>query len=180
MRKGNVKTNEKEGLNEKKTRKTNIDIRKLISLIISLITIGMSIALVVTMIKIGILPFKYMIALVLGLLLLGLVGFVDYGITGILTIIVFYLFRNIKFGKVLQLISFILLYIVFFKGLGIVINLFDFEFFLPMQSFCILSLIPIWLYNGEKGKKNKILQYGFYAFYPVHMLALYLIYYFCF
>ena len=117
---------------------------------------------------------------VLGLLLLGLVGFVDYGITGILTIIVFYLFMNIKFGKVLQLISFILLYIVFFKGLGIVINLFDFEFFLPMQSFCILSLIPIWLYNGEKGKKNKILQYGFYAFYPVHMLALYLIYYFCF
>ena len=71
MRKGNVKTNEKEGLNEKKTRKTNIDIRKLISLIISLITIGMSIALVVTMIKIGILPFKYMIALVLGLLLLN-------------------------------------------------------------------------------------------------------------
>ena len=67
---------------------------------------------------------------------------------------------------------------MFFKGLGIVINLFDFEFFLPMQSFCILSLIPIWLYNGKRGKKNKMLQYGFYAFYPVHMLALYLIYYF--
>ena len=117
---------------------------------------------------------------VLGLLVVGLVGFVDYGITGILTIIVFYLFRNIKFGRVLQLISFILLYIVFFKGFGIVIELFGKEYFLPQQSFCILSLIPIWLYNGERGKKNKLLQYGFYLFYPVHMIIIYLIYYFCF
>lgn len=117
---------------------------------------------------------------ILVLLLLGIVCFVDYSITGILTVIVFYLFRKVRFGKIFQLVSFILLYIVFFKGLGTVINLFGFEYFLPMQSFCILSLIPIWLYSGERGKKNKMLQYGFYAFYPVHMLVLYLIYYFCF
>ena len=115
---------------------------------------------------------------ILGLLLIGTVGFVDYGITGILTIIVFYIFRNFKFAWLGQLISLILLYIVFFKGQSVIINVFGFEYFLPLQGLGVLALIPIWLYNGEKGKKNKLLQYSFYAFYPVHMLCIYMIYYF--
>lgn len=115
---------------------------------------------------------------ILGLLLIGAVGFVDYGVTGILTIIVFYIFRNFKFAWLGQLISLILLYVVFFKGQSVIINVFGFEYFLPLQGLGVLSLIPIWLYNGEKGKKNKLLQYSFYAFYPVHMLCIYMIYYF--
>jgi len=115
---------------------------------------------------------------VLGLLLVGLVGFVDYGITGILTIIVFYVFRNFKFAWIGQLVSLVLLYIVFFKGQSIILNLFNVEYFLPIQSFCIISLIPIWFYNGERGKNSKMLQYSFYLFYPLHMLVLYFIYYF--
>lgn len=115
---------------------------------------------------------------IVGLLLIGIIGFVDYGITGILTIIAFYIFRNFKFAWIGQLISLILLYIVFFKGQSVIINLFGFEYFLPLQGLGVLALIPIWLYNGEKGKKNKLLQYSFYAFYPVHMLGIYLIYYF--
>lgn len=49
------------------------------------------------------------------------------------------------------------------------------------QMFALLSLIFIFTYNGEKGKypngklPAKILQYGFYLFYPVHQLALWLI-----
>ena len=111
-------------------------------------------------------------------LLISIIGFVDYGITGVLTIIVFYIFKDFKYAWLGQLISLIFLYIVFFKGQSIVINIFDFEYFLPLQSIGILSLIPIWLYNGKKGKKNKLIQYIFYCFYPVHMLAIYLIYYF--
>ena len=111
-------------------------------------------------------------------LLISIIGFVDYGITGVLTIIVFYIFKDFKYAWLGQLISLIFLYIVFFKGQSIVINIFDFEYFLPLQSIGILSLIPIWLYNGKKGKKNKLIQYTFYCFYPVHMLAIYLIYYF--
>ena len=111
-------------------------------------------------------------------LLISIIGFVDYGITGVLTIIVFYKFIDFKYDWLGQLISLIFLYIVFFKGQSIVINIFDFEYFLPLQSIGILSLIPIWLYNGKKGKKNKLIQYIFYCFYPVHMLAIYLIYYF--
>lgn len=111
-------------------------------------------------------------------LLISIISFVDYGVTGVLTIIIFYIFRNFKFAWFGQLISLVLLYIVFFKGQSIILNIFGLEYFLPIQSIGILSLIPIWLYNGQRGKKSKILQYGFYAFYPLHMLVIYLIYYF--
>lgn len=116
---------------------------------------------------------------ILSFFLIGIIGFVDYGLTGILTIIIFYIFRNFKFAWFGQLISLILLYIIFFKGQSVVLNILNFEYYLPLQSIGILSLIPIWLYNGEKGIKSKKLQYTFYLFYPVHMLVIYLIYYFC-
>jgi len=49
------------------------------------------------------------------------------------------------------------------------------------QAYALLALIFIFAYNGEKGKypQNRALakacQYGFYAFYPVHLLILWLI-----
>ena len=113
-------------------------------------------------------------------LLVSIVGFVDYGLTGVLTIIVFFVFRDCKLSWLWELISLILLYIVFFKGQSVIVNIGSFEYFLSLQGIGILSLIPIWFYNGTKGKKNKFIQYAFYLFYPVHMLAIYLIYYFCF
>ena len=113
-------------------------------------------------------------------LLISIIGFVDYGITGVLTILVFYLFRDFKFFWIGQFISLVLLYIVFFKGQSIIINIFNYEYFLPIQAAGILSLLFIWLYNGKRGKDSKLIKYSFYCFYPVHMLLIYLIYYFCF
>ena len=49
-------------------------------------------------------------------------------------------------------------------------------FELQTQGFAVFALIPIWLYNGRKGVSSKALQYGFYAFYPVHLLVLYLLF----
>ena len=121
--------------------------------------------------------FKVMLKVTL-ICLIGIITFVDYGLTGILTIILFYVFRNCKFAWLGQLISLILLYIVFFKGQSVVLDILNFEYYLPLQSIGILSLILIWLYNGKKGKDSKKLQYMFYWFYPVHMLVIYLIYYF--
>lgn len=49
------------------------------------------------------------------------------------------------------------------------------------EAIALLALIPIFFYHGTKGftPKSKIaakaLQIGFYAFYPVHMLLLWLI-----
>lgn len=47
----------------------------------------------------------------------------------------------------------------------------------PMQQWIYgcyqgLALIPIGLYHGDPGPKNKIIQYSFYAFYPVHIAIL--------
>ena len=109
-------------------------------------------------------------------LLLGLVGFVDYGVMGIMTVIVFYVFRDFKFAWLSQLASLVLMYIVLFKGQSVVIPLGTYEYFFPLQGFGVLALIPIWLYNGKKKSKNKVLKYAFYSFYPLHMIILYFIY----
>ena len=39
----------------------------------------------------------------------------------------------------------------------------------------LLSLLPIFAYNGQKISSKKALQLGFYLLYPVHILVLYLI-----
>ena len=78
---------------------------------------------------------------VAGLFLLSLVGMVDYGWRGMLTVVAFYVLRDF-----------------------------------PTQGFAVLSLLPIWLYNGRRGGGGKALQYAFYAFYPAHMLVLYLLF----
>jgi len=46
---------------------------------------------------------------------------------------------------------------------------------IPEQALAIFALLPIWLYNGEKGPGSKALQMGSYVFYPAHMLILHLI-----
>lgn len=80
MRRRNVNTNEKEMIKENldaKKKTTKIDKRKLVSLIISLLLLLVSIASVITLIIIDMLPFKYIVALILGLVILnGLLGFI--------------------------------------------------------------------------------------------------------
>ena len=44
-----------------------------------------------------------------------------------------------------------------------------------LEFVAMLGVIFIWLYNGKRGLKMK---YFFYAFYPVHLLILWLITYF--
>ncbi len=106
-----------------------------------------------------------------GILLLAAVGMVDYGWRGVLTVVAFYALRGFPAAWLAQIAAMALLNIVGFRGL--LLPLFGWE--LPAQGFAVLALLPIWLYNGEPGRKSPVLQYGFYAFYPVHMLLLYLI-----
>ncbi len=114
--------------------------------------------------------------IVVGCLLLSIIGFVDYGLIGVLTIIVFYVFRHFKFAWACQFVALSLMYIVFFKGQSIIIPLGNYEYFFPIQGFGVLALIPIWLYNGKRYIRNKIWQYSVYAFYPLHMALIYGIY----
>ena len=120
-------------------------------------------------------------ASVLWLLLIGVVsiiGFTDYGFLGVLTVIMFYLVRGYKITPLLQLIGMVVIHVFLFEGQNIIFEVFNHTIEFPVQGFAVFALIPIWLYNGKKGRSNKIMQYGFYAFYPVHMLVLYLIKYF--
>jgi len=36
-----------------------------------------------------------------------------------------------------------------------------------------LAIVPVSLYNGTPGPRHRILQFAFYAFYPLHLLGLY-------
>lgn len=102
-------------------------------------------------------------------------GFVDYGFLGMLTVVMFYIIRNFPFAWLAQLVAMVLINIVFFEGQVFPFEVLGKTFEIPFQGFAVFSLIPIWLYGGKKGKSSKVMQYGFYAFYPVHMLILYLI-----
>lgn len=115
------------------------------------------------------------VSLLIPICLGAFIGFPDYGFWGFLTVVMFYLFRGFPFAWVLQLIAMILMNLILFEGQFIPIELFGKTYEIATQGFAVFSLIPIWLYGGRKGKSSKIMQYGFYAFYPLHMLIIYLI-----
>ena len=99
------------------------------------------------------------------LLLAGVVTFPDYGVMGVLTVLMFHVLRDWKWAQLLMLIA-----INYFGYEGQHLLLGRME--IPVQAFAILAFIPIFLYNGEKGRGGKALQYGSYVFYPLHMLIL--------
>lgn len=82
---------------------------------------------------------------------------VDYGFYGVLLIYIFKIFRN-NFKALF--FSFLLLNLS-------VLNLYSFQYY------SIFSLIFIRFYNGQLGLRNLWVKYGFYLFYPLHILAIY-------
>lgn len=115
------------------------------------------------------------ISVILGYIL-GIITMVDYYHAGILTVLVFYFFRQKKWWSYLG--QFVCLWYInteILGGFGYEIPLFGKTIFVHRQGFALLALIPIWLYRGKQGYHSKILQYVYYAFYPVHLLILGLI-----
>ena len=104
----------------------------------------------------------------------------DYGAAGVFTVLAFYIFRDVKHARVLELLSMVLIFTVLFPGNSFTVEIFGRLYLAPVQIFALFSLAPIWLYNGKKGKYSKALQYGFYAVYPLHLLVLYAIKSLCF
>lgn len=105
---------------------------------------------------------------VIGWIILGAVTLCDYGTLGVVTVLMFHIFRGQKLCQLLMLIA-----INYFGYEGQHLLLGRME--IPVQAFAILAFIPICLYNGEKGRGGKALQYGSYVFYPAHMLILWLL-----
>ncbi len=108
--------------------------------------------------------------------LFGIITFADYYGGGVWTVLVFYFFREKKwYNLVGQVVALWYINAEVLGGYGFELNIFGFNFFLHMQLFALLALIPIWLYRGRKGHSSKAFKYICYAFYPLHMLVLYLL-----
>lgn len=108
--------------------------------------------------------------------LLGFALFVDYFGYGVLMILVFYLFRSKKWwSMVAQAVCLFYINWEMISGMSFPVEIFGREIYIVQQGFACLALIPIWMYNGKQGPHNKVIQYCFYAFYPVHMLLLYVL-----
>ncbi len=100
----------------------------------------------------------------------------DYYGYGVLTVLIFHFFRGNSLPKKLgQLIGLIAVNFFMIKGMIIPVEALGLSFEFPLQGFAVFSLIPIWLYNGKQGRRNKAIQLCMYAFYPLHMLILGLI-----
>ena len=86
----------------------------------------------------------------------------DYGAMGVLMAVLFYITRDHEDRLLYQAIG------LFLLGISVLMVS-------PIQYLGVLAMIPISLYSGEKSSRSKALQWGFYLFYPVHLLVLWLI-----
>lgn len=77
--------------------------------------------------------------------------YTDYSLFGILIIYGFYALRNHKVRLV-----------IFQSFINILLS--------PVEIFASIALIPIFLYNGEKG--NTAFKWWFYIYYPLHLLVI--------
>ena len=91
----------------------------------------------------------------------------DYGGWGMLLVAAFYGVHRAPSGAVVKMIA--QAFGLAFFSLGVMGG------YLSIELWSLVSLAPIWLYNGQRGFSHKAVQYGFYAFYPVHILILSLI-----
>ena len=116
----------------------------------------------------------------------------DYNAIGVLMILVFYFFDRKGWGwKLLTVVGFFCaVYHVFLLKLAIalVMMLLGKEHTFPTmsqwqltQAYSALALLLIFTYNGKKGPAPrskplaKLCQLGFYLFYPIHMVILWLL-----
>ena len=104
---------------------------------------------------------------------IGMIAMVDFYQAGILTVLVFYFFRQrIWWSYIGQFVCLWYINVEMLGGFGYELLLGSKTFFFSRQGFALLALIPIWLYRGKQGYHSKVLQYTYYAFYPIHLLIL--------
>ncbi len=108
--------------------------------------------------------------------LAGLITFVDYYGAGVLTVLVFALFRERNpWCRLGQLAALFVLNVLTLGGVTYYVPFFGIELPVRIQALALLALIPIWFYRGRQGIRSRTFQHFRYAFYPAHMLILALI-----
>lgn len=102
----------------------------------------------------------------------GEIAFVDYGGSGVLMVVLFYLTRNVKLSFIIQLIGMIILNVFLIQGGRIQLPITTVQIFVPIQSIALLSLIFIWLYKGKQGYHSRWWSNLCYWYYPIHISVL--------
>ena len=97
--------------------------------------------------------------------LLELAG-TDYRGWGMLLVVLFYGVRRVSCGTVVKRTA---------QAVGLAVFSIGIMGGVSIELWSLAALLPLWLYNGRRGYSNPVVQYGFYAFYPVHILILSLI-----
>ena len=97
--------------------------------------------------------------------LLELAG-TDYRGWGMLLVVLFYGVRRVSCGTVEKRTA---------QAVGLAVFSIGIMGGVSIELWSLAALLPLWLYNGRLGYSNRAVQYGFYAFYPVHILILSLI-----
>ena len=108
--------------------------------------------------------------------IIGLITFVDYHYAGVMTVLVFYFFRDRNWKCFLaQLLCLIYINAEVLSGYEYIVEFFGREWHILRQSFAVFALIPIWLYRGKQGYYNRAVKELYYRFYPAHLIILWLI-----
>ena len=90
----------------------------------------------------------------------------DYSGWGMLLVVMFYGIHRAPGGTVSKMAA---------QAVGLAIFSIAVMGGVSIELWSLVALVPIWLYNGQRGFSHKAVQYGFYAFYPIHILVLSLI-----
>lgn len=108
----------------------------------------------------------------------------DYGVGGVLMILGYYIFYNSMVAKyIFEAICNVFIYTKVLEVVpaaiasGSLINGLN-MFFLGtsmIQGYAVFAFVPMSFYSGQKGPDNKVIKYMFYAFYPLHHLALFFV-----
>lgn len=112
------------------------------------------------------------ILIILLAIIIATITMCDYFGAGVMMVVGFYIFRK---SKLLQLLMMIYVNMILIQGYSYPIDIAGYTYYFPQQGFAVLSLIFIWLYNGKQGYHAKWFKIFCYAFYPLHMLILYIL-----
>ena len=115
--------------------------------------------------------FKSILIIILAIII-ATITMCDYFGAGVMMVVGFYIFRK---SKLLQLLMMIYVNMILIQGYSYPIDIAGYTYYFPQQGFAIVSLIFIWLYNGKQGYHAKWFKIFCYAFYPLHMLILYIL-----
>ena len=95
----------------------------------------------------------------------------DYGGIGVLMVALFILTEELPANRFLQAIGLLILNSMLDSAS---ITFFGLRF--SVQLLGTLAIIPICLYSGQKLTRSRLVQWGFYLWYPAHLSILYILY----